>query len=111
MKKFKVAGACVPAKHYMVDISAKIEQIKKLIDNGEYFTINRARQYGKTTTLYELRRRLSKEYTVIQISFEGLGSEDFSSPENFCPIFIRHIVKALKSPAIIVEQNYIEKLF
>jgi len=57
MKRFNVTGICVPEEHYMADISGKIAQIKKLIDNRGYFTINRARQYGKTTTLYEIRRR------------------------------------------------------
>jgi len=109
MKNFKVAGACVPSKHYMVDISNKITQIKKLIDSGSYFTINRARQYGKTTTLYELRRCLADEYTVVKISFEGLGDETFASPEEFCPAFVGLIVMALRSPAIVVEQKYINE--
>ena len=51
MKKFCVTGICVPSKHYMVDISQKIDKIIKLVNDGCYFTINRARQYGKTTTL------------------------------------------------------------
>ena len=109
MKRFNVTGICVPAKHYMVDISGKIAQIKKLIDDECYFTINRARQYGKTTTLYEIRRRLSNEYLIIKISFEGLGDESFSSPELFCPAFLRQIETALESPAVSVEPEYIEQ--
>ena len=70
MKRFNVTGICVPAKHYMVDIKDKLIQIKKLIDEESYFTINKARQYGKTTTLYELRRYLQGEYLVIKISNE-----------------------------------------
>ena len=42
----------------MVDLTERIRQIRKLVDAGEYFTINRARQYGKTTTLYQLRLQL-----------------------------------------------------
>ena len=49
MKRFNVTGACDPQLHYMVDIKDRLEEIKKLIDQGAYFTINRARQYGKTT--------------------------------------------------------------
>ena len=52
VKKFNVTGVCVKEKHYMVDTGEKVEQIMKLIDEGHYFTINRARQYGKTTTLF-----------------------------------------------------------
>lgn len=28
-----------------------ISCMKRMVDEGEYFTINRARQYGKTTTI------------------------------------------------------------
>jgi len=107
MKKFNVTGICVPTKHYMVDIGGKIAQIKKLVDNESYFTINRARQYGKTTTLYELRKRLSGEYLVIKISFEGLGDESFASAERFCPAFIRQVVAALESPSVNAAPEYI----
>lgn len=72
-KRFNSTGVCVPRKHYMVDISNKLREIKKLIDNEFYFTINRPRQYGKTTTLSELRKALKKDYLVISISFEGIG--------------------------------------
>ena len=54
MRKFNITGVCIPALHYMVDTSAKIAQIGQMIDDGLYFIINRARQFGKTTTLYLL---------------------------------------------------------
>ncbi|MFT8344000.1 MAG: AAA family ATPase, partial [Clostridium beijerinckii] len=57
-KKFNITGTCIPDKHYMVDTSNKIEKILKLIDNEEYFIINRPRQYGKTTSLYLLEIKL-----------------------------------------------------
>ncbi len=44
-KKFNITGACVPEKHYMIDIEKKLEQIGAMIEAGEYFTINRPRQY------------------------------------------------------------------
>lgn len=50
-RTFNITADCKPSLHYMVDISDRLEQIKKMIDDGKYFTINRARQYGKTTTL------------------------------------------------------------
>ncbi len=52
VKKFNTTGVCIPALHYMVDTSDVLNQIvEEYIENGEYFTINRARQFGKTTTL------------------------------------------------------------
>ncbi|MCL2159321.1 MAG: AAA-like domain-containing protein [Oscillospiraceae bacterium] len=107
MKRFNVTGICVPDENYMVDISEKIAQIKKLIDNRCYFTINRARQYGKTTTLYEIRRRLSKEYLIVKISFEGLGEDCFESDGNFCAAFMELIQEALE--LMDIEANYAEK--
>ena len=62
MRKFNVTGLCVQEEHYMVDISGKINKIMELINDGHYFTINRARQYGKTTTLFQLARTLPIQY-------------------------------------------------
>ncbi len=71
-KKFNVTGLCIPSIHYMVDTSSKIDYIiRKYVEEGAYFTINRARQYGKTTTLELLYQRLSIENIVLDISFEG----------------------------------------
>ena len=72
MKVFNTTAVCIPDKHYMVDLSERVKEIKKLVDAGKYFTINRARQYGKTTTLNELALVLQNEYLVLNISFEGL---------------------------------------
>lgn len=71
-KKFNVTGICIPGQHYMVDITDKIDEIiRDYIECNEYFTINRARQYGKSTTLELLYRRLKKDYLVLDISFEA----------------------------------------
>jgi hypothetical protein len=80
----------------MVDISGKIARIRKLIDNESYFTINRARQFGKTTTLTCLEKNLSDSYIVISISFEGIDDGGFRSPQAFCQMFLRLINRALE---------------
>jgi hypothetical protein len=82
-RKFNVTGTCIPGRHYMVDTSAKIERIvRDYIVPGEYFTINRARQYGKTTTLSLLDLRLKNQAIVIRLSFEGRDGY-FESRERF----------------------------
>ncbi|MDR0491895.1 MAG: AAA-like domain-containing protein, partial [Oscillospiraceae bacterium] len=96
MKYFNVTGLCVKGKHYMADISAKLDKIADMVARGRYFTINRARQYGKTTTLFLLEETLQDEYTVISISFEGLGDESFESPAAFCRAFTLLIHDALE---------------
>lgn len=78
-KRFCITGTCIPERNYMVDISGRVDRIvKEYIEHGQYFTINRARQYGKTTTLYLLERRLREEYLVLSLSFEA-ADEYFAS--------------------------------
>ncbi len=73
----------------MVDLSERVGEIKKLVDDGKYFTVNRARQYGKTTTLTALRSALSKEYDVVFIDFQSIGESGFSTEEKFVQEFCR----------------------
>ena len=89
MKEFNTTAVCIPSKHYMVDISDKVREIRKMVDAGKYFTINRARQYGKTTTLNALRKTLAPEYEVASLDFQGLGNASFRTEETFCRGFVR----------------------
>ena len=76
-KYFNTVAVCRPNQHYMVDISDKLEQISRMIDAGWYFTINRARQYGKTTLLRALRRYLQGDYYVVLMDFQTFGDAKF----------------------------------
>ena len=111
MRKFNVTGLCVPKKHYMVDISGKINQILKLIDDEHYFTINRARQYGKTTMLNELKKTLSQDSDCIcaSISFESVNPDDFDTQSAFCKMFLQKISRAMKLSN--AEKSYAEQWF
>ena len=79
MKKFNIAGTCFQDRHYMVDISSRVAQIKEMVDDGAYFCINRGRQYGKTTTLNALKGALANDYEVYSISFEGLDIASYET--------------------------------
>ena len=82
MKVFNTTGKCIPSMHYMVDISRQVEAAAKLVRRGNFFCINRGRQYGKTTTLALLKKKLEGEgYAVFSLSFEGLGDSAFKSDE------------------------------
>ena len=98
MRRFNVTGICVPNMHYMVDISEKVEKIFQLVDDGYYFTINRGRQYGKTTTIGRLRKRIADDgnYTCISISFQYSTEKMFSGEEGFCQGFLMRIYQALQ---------------
>ncbi len=66
-KIFNVSGACRPDRHYMVDLKDRLDAIRKMVDRGQYFTINRARQYGKTTVLRALADDLEHDYVVVSL--------------------------------------------
>ena len=83
-KEFNVEGLCLPEQHYMVSIGKQLEEIKALVDKGKYFTINRARQYGKTTTLHALKHKLDREYYVFSISFERMRIPSVFAYLAFC---------------------------
>jgi len=95
-RKFNITGSCNPDRHYMVDVGAKIEMIvRDYIMQGEYFTINRARQYGKTTTLALLCKCLKDSHVVIDMSFEGKDAY-FESIATISEGIRKNVAKELK---------------
>jgi hypothetical protein len=94
-KKFNVTGTCFPEDHYMADMSTKWDATYKMIEDGEYFIINRPRQYGKTTTLYTMAERLTKsgKYLVFNMSFEGIGDTIFNDEAMFTSGIFRLLAK------------------
>ena len=95
-KEFNVTGSCNPEWHYMVDMTKRFEAVENLIDSGKYFTINRARQYGKTTLLDMIWRKMSSRYLVIDTSFEGVGDSAFENESSFARLFISLVKTVLK---------------
>ena len=91
MKRFNITGTCFPKRHYMVDITDRINIVKEMIDRGDYFCINRGRQYGKTTTLEMISNSLSNDYTIISTSFEGLDDSSFATLNTLAYAFISRI--------------------
>ena len=117
-------GTCYPEEHYMVDMERRLKEIEKLVDDRKYFTINRARQYGKTTLLNLMVQRLSSKYLVFSVSFEGLGDSAFEKEASFCGMICKLLYDAIRYdevPAIedsvkniiyeAVRDNRIEDLF
>ena len=91
-KIFHVDGCCDPELHYMVNISSRLHKIKNMVDAGQYFTINRARQYGKTTTLTALTDFLKTTYNVIYLDFQTISYADFEKEQNFVAAFSRELL-------------------
>jgi len=110
MKYFCVTGLCLPGRDYMCDISSKVSQVAAMVERGNYFTINRARQYGKTTVIRQLEKvLLEKGYQVARISFEGIGDTPFENAKNFCQTLLRQISEALNCNGIKGYRTWINK--
>ena len=87
---FNTTGICNPAEHYMVDLTQRLLEVRKLVDEGKYFTINRARQFGKTTTLHALAEYLSQDYLVISMDFQmQMSDAKFRNENSFSLAFAR----------------------
>lgn len=80
----------------MADISKQISQIRKMVDGGEYFAINRARQYGKTTTLTALEKVLKEDYLVISLDFQDLGNASFQDEATFSQAFLELFLQEIE---------------
>lgn len=93
---FNVSGDCKPALHYMVNIDSRLEQIREMIGRGEYFTMNRARQYGKTTTLRALGRFLREEYRVISLDFQMMSEAKFRTENAFSNAFLEVFLRKVR---------------
>lgn len=90
-KIFNINGACSYGRHYMVNLQPRLEEIRAMIDAGQYFAINRARQYGKTTTLKALAAFLEKDYVVASLDFQKIETDEFSSGSSFVRALAREI--------------------
>ncbi len=98
-KEFNVTGLCFPKQHYMADVSKKLVQTIKLVENGKYFIINRPRQYGKTTALFSVATalRATGDYIVFNTSFEGVDKADFEDEQQFSSSFVRLLGKSMET--------------
>jgi AAA-like domain len=104
-KSFNITGLCSPKKHYMADVSAQLGTTLSMIENGDYFIINRPRQYGKTTTLYSIAAtlRAKGDYLVFNISFEGIGDVIFDTEASFSKGFLEILSRYAKYQLVELE--------
>lgn len=96
-KIFNVSADCQPELHYMVDISERLQKIKEMVDAGQYFTINRARQYGKTTTLQALGEYLKNQYMIVSMDFQMMSASKFKDENSFSIAFAREFIESIEN--------------
>ena len=113
-KKFNITGVCYPHLHYMMDTSQKLKEVMAMVEEGEYFIINRPRQYGKTTTLFLLAEELTKsaDYIAIEMNFQGIDEQWHESDQAFAQMFLNQLQKSLEygKPEAYSLVNQLEKV-
>lgn len=93
-KAFYVAADCKQNLHYMVNLDTRLAEIRKYVDRGEYFVLNRVRQYGKTTMLRALKEYLQDEYYVISMDFQvQMSGAKFRNENTFSVAFANAFVR------------------
>ena len=75
-RSFNVNGPCKPDRHYIVNLQSRLKEIGRMIADGDYFVISKARQYGKTTILHALAGHLKEEYQIVSIDFQNIESAE-----------------------------------
>ena len=97
VRTFNTTGVCNPEQHYMVDLTERLAQVRILVDAGNYFTINRARQYGKTTMLNSLAGYLNNEYYVVSMDFQmQMSNAKFKSENSFALAFAKAFIASFR---------------
>lgn len=80
----------------MVNLDSRLAEIRKMIDKGQYFCINKGRQYGKTTTILALEKYLAKDYIVVSMDFQGFSTENFKTEITFSRAFADTFLETLE---------------
>ncbi|MFN9175146.1 MAG: ATP-binding protein [Synechocystis sp.] len=71
-KWFNTAGPCKADIHYMLSPTARLPELRLLIDQQNYFVIHAPRQVGKTTAMLALAQELTDggDYVAVMLSVE-----------------------------------------
>lgn len=97
-RSFNTTGICNPDEHYMVDLNERLAQIRVLVDEGKYFNISRAHQYGKTTTLHALTNYLNRDYFVVSMDFQmQMSNAKFKSENSFALAFAKAFISSCQA--------------
>lgn len=96
-KHFNTEGCCYPDEHYMVNLDSRLKEIKRMVDAGKYFSVNRGRQYGKTTMIAALENELEEEYDVVSMDFQDqMSSAKFENEAVFTSAFAEAFLETLE---------------
>lgn len=84
-RRFNTTGPCRPDWHYMIPAVPRLPEVKFHIEKMDYFIVHAPRQTGKTTTLIETAKELTKtgKYVALHFSCEEgeAAGDDFGAAE------------------------------
>ena len=67
----------------MVSTDERVRKMRAMVERGDYFCLNRGRQYGKTTTLFALERELARDYAVVHLDFQAISTAGYRTEGRF----------------------------
>jgi hypothetical protein len=77
-RTFNIAGPNEPELHYTLDPEPRLPELRKLIEQQNYFVVHAPRQTGKTTLLSMMARKLTNEGRYAALRFSIEASRPFS---------------------------------
>ncbi|NJL14748.1 MAG: AAA family ATPase [Microscillaceae bacterium] len=97
-KRFNITGSCNANEHYMMDDRRRFAGILQMVELGDYFVINRPRQFGKTTMLFALLTTLREDerFLPVFMSFQGTGLAPHQSDTGMINLFLDLFIKGLR---------------
>jgi hypothetical protein len=98
-KRFNITGTCRANEHYMMDDRRRFNGIMEHVEYGDYFVMNRPRQYGKTTMLLALLQTLRRDsqYLPVLMNFQGLSVSTYESDISFGQFFFNELCYCLQN--------------
>ncbi len=95
----------------MADTSQKVEDIIRLVEKGKYFTINRPRQFGKTTILSLLTNQLNErdDYVALKITFEEMDPDACRGRKHYIYEILMMMLDRLEFLNLVEPARFIEQ--
>ncbi len=113
-RRFNTAGPNRADIHFTLDAEARSPELRRLIENQEYFVLHAPRQTGKTTLLEIMARKLTAEgrYTAIRFSIEASRafSKDVVAAVTTALDALRQAAKALLPEPLRPPQHLFENI-
>ena len=90
--RFNTAGPCIPGRHYMLPALDRLPEVRRLVEDEDYFVVHAPRQTGKTTALNALVDEINAagDKVALYCSLETLqnAADPARSAEAICGLLL-----------------------